>query len=172
MIELLNNESGCCGCAACLNACPKKAIQMKADLKGFLYPEIDRNICIQCGLCKSVCDNRTLLKKSPCEGFAFKHDSKEVLQKCSSGGASFALCQKMIEMGGVVYGVVYDKDFYIVVSRESTLEGCHKFFGSKYASPYPGNSFKQVLEDLNNSTPVLYISTSCYIAGLLSFLRQ
>lgn len=172
MVELLNNESGCCGCAACLNICPKKAIQIKADEKGFLYPEIDRTLCVQCGLCKSVCDNRALLKKTPCEGFAFKHNNQDVLRMCSSGGASFALCQKMIENGGVVYGVVYDKDFNVVVSRESTIEGCRKFFGSKYASPYPGDSYKLVLDDLNCEKPVLYISTSCYIAGLLSFLKQ
>ena len=45
----------CCGCTACMNVCPKAAIDMKEDFEGFLYPELDRSKCINCGLCETVC---------------------------------------------------------------------------------------------------------------------
>ena len=39
MIKILN-KSDCCGCSACANICPKRAIEMMADEEGFLYPNI------------------------------------------------------------------------------------------------------------------------------------
>lgn len=45
----------CCGCAACVAACPVGAVGMEADEEGFEYPKIDEHSCICCGLCKKVC---------------------------------------------------------------------------------------------------------------------
>ena len=45
----------CCGCAACMNRCPKDAITMVEDEKGFRYPKIDQTKCIECGLCEKSC---------------------------------------------------------------------------------------------------------------------
>ena len=44
----------CNGCGACALRCPKKAITMKMDKEGFIYPEIDKEKCINCGLCKRI----------------------------------------------------------------------------------------------------------------------
>lgn len=52
---LFNREESCCGCAACYNICPQKAIFMMPDRKGFLYPVIDASRCIGCYKCISVC---------------------------------------------------------------------------------------------------------------------
>ena len=52
---LYQEKADCCGCGACLNICPRNAIKMEADEYGFLYPEIDSNLCIGCRKCKSVC---------------------------------------------------------------------------------------------------------------------
>ncbi len=41
----------------CLRSiCPVHAIEMKTDLEGFLYPEIDNVKCISCNLCNLVCN--------------------------------------------------------------------------------------------------------------------
>lgn len=37
MIDIVD-KAKCCGCTACLNACPKKCIEMCADGEGFIYP--------------------------------------------------------------------------------------------------------------------------------------
>lgn len=33
----IKDKKDCCGCTACYNACPKKAIAMQADQEGFLW---------------------------------------------------------------------------------------------------------------------------------------
>lgn len=42
----IKDKKDCCGCTACYNACPKKAIAMQADQEGFLYPVIDQKKCV------------------------------------------------------------------------------------------------------------------------------
>lgn len=54
MIEI-KEKSQCCGCTACSSICPKKAIVMKQDEEGFMYPIIDKRKCVNCGLCDKVC---------------------------------------------------------------------------------------------------------------------
>lgn len=52
---LFNDESECCGCSACYAACPKRAISMKPDRYGFLYPVIDESLCVRCMKCVKIC---------------------------------------------------------------------------------------------------------------------
>lgn len=56
-MNILDNFSkdSCCGCTACKSICPRDAIRMKPDEKGFLYPVIDSSLCVDCGLCVDVC---------------------------------------------------------------------------------------------------------------------
>lgn len=51
----LEKKSDCCGCAACVQRCPKQCISMQEDEEGFLYPAVDKESCIDCGLCEKVC---------------------------------------------------------------------------------------------------------------------
>lgn len=53
--DLCSEKALCCGCAACYSICPVGAIMMKADEKGFRYPEIDEELCIRCQQCLNVC---------------------------------------------------------------------------------------------------------------------
>ena len=46
----------CTGCYACVNACMRNCISMKEDEYGFVYPVIDKSICIKCGKCEQVCN--------------------------------------------------------------------------------------------------------------------
>lgn len=40
-MKLFTDKSKCCGCGACADACPKSAITMKTDGRGFYFPVID-----------------------------------------------------------------------------------------------------------------------------------
>ena len=42
----------CNGCQACYSLCPKKAIKMVVNTEGFLFPQINNDLCIECGLCE------------------------------------------------------------------------------------------------------------------------
>ena len=46
-IELFQKKSDCCGCGACMNACPKCAITMQEDENGYVYPVIDDEKCVR-----------------------------------------------------------------------------------------------------------------------------
>ncbi len=53
--RLCSEKEKCCGCFACYEICPVKAIAMLEDTEGFLYPYIDEAKCIHCYLCRKVC---------------------------------------------------------------------------------------------------------------------
>jgi coenzyme F420-reducing hydrogenase beta subunit len=168
-IENLNQEN-CCGCSACMSVCPKKAIKMIENNKGFLYPKIEHEKCVECGLCYKVC---TIEYENNSLEFAFaaKNRNANILKQSSSGGVSYALCSYMIKKGGVVYGVAYDENHDVITKRADNLQECEGFFGSKYVQTDLKETFQGVYQDLKNEKSVLYFGTSCHIAGLLSYLR-
>ena len=51
----VKDKSACCGCAACVQICSKQCISLDEDKEGFLYPTVNRNLCIECGKCEAVC---------------------------------------------------------------------------------------------------------------------
>lgn len=162
----------CCGCSGCKSVCPKNAIIMKPDSEGFLYPKVNDK-CINCGLCLKVCKNKSQFTKENefIKVYAAKNRSEEVLMKSSSGGISRALCEYFIKNNGVVYGVVYNEDNEVIVQREENLKDTEKLYGSKYVWANPKDTLEQVYEDLKNDKSVLFIATSCFVAGLKSFLE-
>lgn len=58
--NILKNKKKCCGCTACYAICPKHAIAMVEDEKGFKYPHISEKECICCYRCIRVCPIRTV----------------------------------------------------------------------------------------------------------------
>ena len=52
---LFSRKEECCGCTACFAVCSKKAIEMIEDEEGFLYPNVDNELCVKCYVCLSVC---------------------------------------------------------------------------------------------------------------------
>ena len=52
----ITDKAMCCGCTACVNACPVQCIVMRRDRdEGFDYPVANQDICIGGGRCESVC---------------------------------------------------------------------------------------------------------------------
>ena len=43
MLSVQEKKESCCGCTACVNICPKKAIQMSQDEKDKILSIIDEN---------------------------------------------------------------------------------------------------------------------------------
>lgn len=59
---LFADDSECCGCGACVVACPKGAISMVPNRYGFLYPKIDAAACVRCNRCINVCAFKNRLR--------------------------------------------------------------------------------------------------------------
>jgi NAD-dependent dihydropyrimidine dehydrogenase PreA subunit len=171
---LYSNKEDCCGCSACANVCPHKAIEMKADGMGFLYPFIVSEKCVNCGLCKNVCSfksnyDKSLNVENPL-AFGVRIKDFSELSKSQSGGAFVLLSDKILESGGVVYGAGYDSQFKVIHQRATNKKERDAFRGSKYVQSELGNVLKQVKEDLLLGRKVMFSGTPCQTAACNSFV--
>jgi len=167
-------KKDCCGCRACELACPKKAITMVEDEKGFWYPVIDESLCDQCGICDQVCgfvDGYKNHGDNP-EVLAVKNIDEEVRKTSTSGGMFVAISDEVLQQDGVVYGAGYGEDLSVRHKRAETEEQRDEFKGSKYVQSDLGDTFLQVRRDLQNGRKVLFTGTPCQVSALTSFLRK
>lgn len=163
----------CTGCAACVNICPKKCIQMVADQNGYMYPQIDMNLCVSCGLCKKVCPklNAISVHTEPKECYAFMADD-ETRKVSASGGAFSACAEYVLEQGGVVCGAAWTEEFglrHIIVENKLQLDLIR---GSKYLQSNIGESFREVKNYLTAGRIVLFVGTPCQVDGLKHYLGK
>lgn len=172
MIDI-KDKSNCCGCAACVQRCPKQCISMVEDNEGFLYPKVDTQVCIDCGLCEKVCPvTNQSEERIPLGVFAAVNPDEQIRRESSSGGIFTMLAEKTIEKGGVVFGVKFNKDWMPEFGYAETMEDIAPFRGSKYVQAIVGNAYKKAEEFLKAGREVLFSGTSCQIAGLKNFLRK
>ncbi len=170
----LKEVNKCNGCSACANVCPKNCVTMKADDLGFLYPQIDNELCINCGICEKTCPvfNKTVMESLP-KTYALKNKDTDIVYKSSSGGAFTAISEEIIRNGGVVFGVAFSEDFksvrHIAVENSNDLSLLR---GSKYVQSEIGDSYFKAKEYLKNGRQVFFTGTPCQIEGLLSYLKK
>lgn len=170
---IYNDKKECSGCTACFNICPKQAIDMVEDEKGFKYPEIDDNKCINCNLCIKVCPLKKELKDNkPLEVYAVKNRDEEVRARSSSGGFFNEISKYVIINGGYVFGAVYDKKFDVYHYGTNDIKENERFKGSKYVKSDVKNTYKEVKELLGKNIMVLYSGTPCQIDGLKQYLKN
>ena len=167
----LKSKKDCCGCEACAQRCAHSAIKMVRDNEGFLYPQIDTQICTKCGLCEKVCPiiNQTD-SKIPIATYAAKNKNESIRLNSSSGGIFSLLATKTINKGGVVFGAKFDEQWNVVHDYVETIEGLDKFRGSKYVQSQIGKCYKIAEIFLKNGREVLFSGTPCQIAGLKKYL--
>lgn len=163
----------CCGCAACVNACPKQCITMLPDRKGFFYPQVDINLCIHCDLCEKVCPfiNNTeysypILVEAACS------KSSEEVKRSSSGAICHELSRYFINNESVVYGAAWTNDLAIKHIRATNNIDLERIRCSKYLQSQIDDTFQLVKADLNNRKKVLFIGSPCQVAGLKLYLRK
>lgn len=172
-IEELKKEQ-CYGCSACINICPKKAISMKQDEKGFYYPHIDQNLCIHCGLCTKACPSIQRANKNEklIRSYACKNKNDDIRMKSSSGGIFTLLAQYVLKQKGIVFGARWNKNFMVEHSFIEKEEDITLFRGSKYLQSNIKESYKQVKIFLEKGKIVLFTGTPCQISGLKTFLGK
>ena len=85
-------KEDCCGCTACFNACPARAITMEPDSEGFVYPKINRDKCVNV-ICvreyvrfyirESYGKHRRIYKR---------YRDTKIVEESTSGGAFTSIC--------------------------------------------------------------------------------
>lgn len=173
MTEFEPDYNLCCGCAACANVCPTKALTWTTNDEGFGIPAYDADACIGCGLCRKVCPyehNHVGVDAEP-QIFAATHKDEGICKLSSSGGAFTALSDWVLRQSGVVYGVRMDDAHHIQYARATTRDERNAFRGSKYAQCDGCDVFAQVVEDLKAGSLVLFTGTPCQVSGMTDYLR-
>lgn len=174
--ETFNITDGdCCACGACMSNCPKQAVNIEKDEKGFYQPYINSDLCVECGKCRTVCP-----VNSRCSGESWENGeyyalwSNEKAQRFagSSGGAFGMLADTVISQGGVVFGAAYSDDFKSVYQTSTDKVALSALKKSKYVESYTGTVFKEVKAVLDSGRQVLYCGTSCQIDGLMNYLGK
>lgn len=175
---MLYKQDECCGCSACVAACPKNCITMRMDARGFLSPVVDARVCIACNACEKVCPNlaKKMLKKGNCvKAYAAicKEQDGEIRRQSSSGGLFWCFAQSVFAKGGIVVGVRMSDDgtvaYHTVIDKEEDIKD---LMGSKYVQSDKRNVFRAVKQYLQNNVSVLFSGTPCEIAGLVSYLPE
>lgn len=170
---VITNKKDCCGCNACVQICPKHCITMRLEEEGFYYPFVDEKKCIDCGLCEKVCPVINLgEERLPSSCIAAIGKNLDIVEKSSSAGLFYLIGEKIIKNGGIVFGVIFNKNWDVVHSYADTVEGLKQMLGSKYVQSSIGNSFQQAEGFLKSGREVLFSGTPCQISGLRRFLRK
>lgn len=146
---------------------------MREDKEGFLYPEVDKTVCVDCHLCEKVCPVLNQGKeREPLKVYAAKNKDEEIRRQSSSGGIFTLLAEQVLDDGGVVFGARFDENWEVVHAYTETKEGLAAFRGSKYVQSQIGDNYKKAEAFLKSGRKVLFSGTPCQIAGLKLYLRK
>ncbi|OWV14317.1 Coenzyme F420 hydrogenase/dehydrogenase, beta subunit C-terminal domain [Fibrobacter sp. UWB5] len=176
MINLSSKEQ-CCGCKACGDVCPKKAISFKTDIEGFWYPEVDQNLCIDCKLCEKVCPiiNIDSLKKNDLpqsECHAAIHKNIEIRFDSTSGGLFSALAEATYKAGGYVGGAIFTEDYGVKFFISNNKKDLSTLRSSKYLQSDTEGLYIAVRDLVKAGERVLVCGSPCQMAALRAFLKK
>ena len=166
------SKERCCGCAACVSACPADAISMEEGEEGFLFPKIDLERCIGCGKCLRSCPEAEKKPGKKKEVPCFAAASKDALRmRSSSGGIFQVFAGKTLQKGGAIYGAAWEEGLSVKHVRITDPEEVFRLSGSKYVPSHTEGIYRQVKQDLDEKRPVLFSGTPCQVAGLYQYLK-
>lgn len=172
-------SSECCGCAACMTACPVDAISMEPDERGFLRPVIQKDRCLRCGKCLRVCafkkDSASKNTEHPLAIYAVRAKDTDLVSNSSSGGAFTVLSDWALQQGGAIASPVYDYAThtmrYRLYTDRQTRDAAR---GSKYIHPVLDDIYDLCVAWMkqNPDKPLLFVGVGCHAAGFLEILNN
>ena len=163
----------CTGCAGCSIACPRQAVTMTQNEKGFLFPTISPDKCIQCGICLSSCHlhNNAVCYK-PLSLLAAKNKSSEERTVASSGGIFLLLAKHIINQNGVVYGAAFDNHLNVKHIRATTIDDVLRCCQSKYVQSDAVDALQNAIQDIENGKKTMFVGTPCQVSALRLALKN
>ncbi len=172
-MDFVVKKEHCCGCGACVYACPQNAISIKKDACGFLFSEINQKTCVNCNKCQKVCPGLRAISKDSSVKKAFAVVSKDETAKNSASGGLFAIIAKrFIEMGGVVFGTTMTNDLDVKVIGIDKIDDIILLQGSKYVQSDVLGAYSQIEEQLKQNKPVLFAGTPCQTSAVKTLFSK
>lgn len=172
MIRIVSDYD-CCGCGACKQICPHSAIELVPNSQGFLFPQVNIDICINCSLCERVCPVLNPNQENrPLKVYAAINPNDDIRMQSSSGGIFTSLAEKIIDEGGVVFGARFNEKWEVVHDYAETKDGLAPFRGSKYVQSNINGAYVKAEQFLKLGRKVLFSGTPCQISALNLYLRK
>lgn len=172
MINL--NDMSCMGCAACVAKCPKDALYISQNEKGFYRPSVISEKCIECGVCEKVCpidSNQWKNNGEVLETYAASNRDDTIRMESSSGGIFYELAKIVIEENGKVYGCSWESPGVAKHIAVTSVDELSLVMKSKYVQSKIEYLYRDIKKDLKEGRKVLFSGTPCQTAGLRSFLQ-
>mgnify|MGYP002536668738 CR=1 FL=1 len=179
MDKVYQSNTDCCGCGICMTVCPKHAISMRDDEKGFVYPVINRVACIDCGACRRICSfskrktNHTGEEILKC--YAACNRNREELSHSTSGGIFSAVAHSLLEQGGIVAGVCMDLEYngvHVYHTLIDSKERLPELQGSKYVQSNLWECLKSMENLLRAGRTILFSGTPCQVDAVKGKFRK
>lgn len=174
MIQITDKKD-CMGCTTCANVCPVAAIQMIRDEEGFLYPDINKQVCIHCDLCEKRCPMKHLKipeRNEKLKVYAGWSRNETVRMNSTTGGIFYELADYVLGNGGYICGAVWNTDWsvsHMVTDQKKDLE---ILMGSKYVQSNKEKVYAKIRDLLKKGRQVMVCSLPCEVSGLYSYLGQ
>lgn len=163
----------CCGCQACQDICPAKAVHMRLDSEGFWYPVKEEEKCIHCMACERVCPIKNSEKKRGERIYVGVQAKEDAIRFAgSSGGMFFLLANFVLKRQGVVYGAGFDQEMSVVHKGVYNERSLRHILKTKYVQSDMSGIYREVLEHLRQGEWVLYCGTPCQVRAMKLFLGE
>ncbi len=168
MEKVYSSRENCSGCGYCSHICPRKAISLKENSDGYVYPVIDQELCIDCGACRKTCPQMSPQTAVPVRSYIAYRQSEEKRKESSSGGAFAAVAEKFLSDHAYVCGAAFDDRFDLRQRIISDITELRPVLGSKYVQ----SSLKEVMpeiKELCKTNKVLFCGTPCQVNAIKQY---
>lgn len=174
MKKTIDQVQNCTGCGACENICPHRAIALRANAEGFLFPQVDAARCSRCGLCYARCPSAHPQYAHSAKPKCYAVMASDELRRESSSGAAFPLlAEVLLNTGeGYICGAAWNDDLLVEHVLISDAAELPKLKSSKYLQSKIGDVYQQIRQLLSAGKSVLFSGTPCQVAGLNAYLGK
>lgn len=173
-----NDYFECCGCGACADICPRKAISMTVNHNGFVYPFINETLCIGCNKCRNICafSKNDTFQASVSLCYYGWIDSKSERLLSTSGGAFMSIARAFFHSfpnsKHIVYGAKWIDSKtvgHVGIENENDLPQLRR---SKYIKSETINIYKEINHKLSNGYVVLFSGTPCQVEQVKRYVDK